>query len=71
MAKNKKKSCFSQTVRKFEVVEIWSHGKHLVIIRPYEYNVDIPGVMRFNLVPHLSRFVAMERRKTASDRQTT
>ena len=32
---------------------------HLLIIRPYEYNLDLPGVMSFRLVPNLPRLVAM------------
>ena len=38
---------------------IWRLGKHLVIIRPEEYNVNCPGVMSFHLVPHLLKSVAI------------
>ena len=34
-------------------------GKHLLIIRPYECDIDLPGVMSFHLVPYLPRLVAM------------
>ena len=30
----------------------------------------LPGIMRFHKVPHLPRFVGLERRTTASHRQT-
>ena len=30
-----------------------------MIIRSYEYNLCLPGVMSFHLVPHLPRLVAM------------
>ena len=33
-------------------------GKHLLIIRPKKYILDLPLVMSFDLVPHLPRLVA-------------
>ena len=38
---------------------IWRLGKHLLIIRPYEYNNYLPAVMSFHLVHDLPRLVAM------------
>ena len=40
------------------------------VIRPQEYNVDLPMVMSFHLSPHLPRLVSWQRRKTVSHRQT-
>ena len=39
-----------------------------MIIRSYEYNVDLPGVMSFHFVRHLPRLVDWERRKSVPDR---
>ena len=32
---------------------IWSPGKHLFIIQPYEYSLYLPVVMSFHLEPEL------------------
>ena len=39
----------------------WRVGKHLAIIRPLEYYLDLLGVMSFLLVPLLPRLVAWDR----------
>ena len=68
---NRKKCSFSLTVHRFCIIEIWHLGKHLVIIRPYEYNVDLPRVKSFHLVPHLSRLAIWQHQKLCqTDRQT-
>ena len=30
-----------------------------MVMRPYEYNLHLPGVMNFHFTPHLSRLFAM------------
>ena len=38
---------------------IWRIWMHLLIIRPCEYSLGLPGVMSYHLVPHMPRLVTM------------
>ena len=48
----------------------WRQGNHLFIIRPYEYNLDLPCVMSFLLVPHFPRLIGWDRIMAVADTQT-
>ena len=48
----------------------WHPGNHLLIIRPLKYNLDLPWVMSFLLVPHLPRLIGWERRTAVASRLT-
>ena len=47
------------TVCHFGVFENWHLGKHPLIIRLKENNLNLLGIMRFHLLPRLSRMDAM------------
>ena len=48
----------------------WRQVHHLVSICPYEYNLDLPGIMNLLHVFHLPRLVAWKPRTIASSKQT-
>ena len=48
----------------------WHLGLHLGIIWFKKYNLDLPWVISFLLIPHLPKLVTWQRRKFVADRQT-
>ena len=49
--------------RHSERLLFWRLGKLLLFIRPKKYNIDLPWIMSFDLVPHLPKYVAMVAKK--------